>query len=328
MKTNFELFLDKIVTQLSAEAKAKAFKTSSDFENRIRNLINEMGGYEGNLVDLKPHPHIFPDIPLAVEGIEVKFTEKDTWRSVANSIFESTRDNYVENIYVIFGKMGGVPEVKWQKYEECVMHVRTSHVPRFELEIGASEPIFVQFGISYSEFHKLDIHEKMEFVRTYARSRLKQGEKLWWLENNEDDPHTLPLQARLYTSLDVAEKKQYRAEAALLCPEIVKGSRTRNKYDNAVLYLLTYRGVLCHQARDLFTAGSVAGKARGGIYIERSLKNIEQEIIEASNTLEDALFEEYWGHVPDKKDRILEWLKMADDMCVDWKPSQSLFQDQ
>ena len=39
----------------------------------------------------------------------------------------------------IFGKMGGTPDIKWARYEECVMHVRTSHVPRFELEITGDE---------------------------------------------------------------------------------------------------------------------------------------------------------------------------------------------
>ena len=36
-------------------------------------------------VDFEPHPYAFPDIVLGKFGIEVKFTEIDTWRSVANS---------------------------------------------------------------------------------------------------------------------------------------------------------------------------------------------------------------------------------------------------
>ena len=75
-------------------------------------------------------------------GVEVKFTAKDTWRSVANSVFETFRNKEVNSIYVVFGKMGGIPEVKWQRYEDCVIHVRTSHVPRFELEINAKSSLF------------------------------------------------------------------------------------------------------------------------------------------------------------------------------------------
>lgn len=323
---DFENLLNDLVAKLERAAQEKPFKSASEFEMRIRTMINDMGGYQGMQVDLKPHPHVFPDIPLGVNGIEVKFTEKDTWRSVANSVFESTRDVTVENIFVIFGKMGGaLPQVKWAPYEECVMHVRTSHVPRFELEIGASEPIFEKFGISYSEFQKLDLHEKMEHIRAYARGRLKQGERLWWLEDTTDSEHSLPIQARLYTSLTDLEKIELRAEGVLLCPQIVSGSRQRHKYDDFVLYALTYRGILCHQARDLFSAGSVAGKERGGNYVQRSLMDIQCTILKAALSLEDALFVEYWGFSCPPKQRISKWLEMADKHCKDWKPSECMF---
>lgn len=324
---DFEDFLKNITELLEKEAQVQPFKNSAEFEKRIRELINAGGGYKGVLVDINPHPHIFPDLPLGENGIEVKFTEKDTWRIVANSVFESTRAEGVRNIYVIFGKMGGaVPEVKWARYDDCVMHVRTSHVPRFELEIGARESLFSKFGISYPDFQELDLHKKMEFIRTYARGRLKKGERLWWLEFPTESEHSLPIQARLYTSLSQEEKRQLRAEAALLCPEIVKGSRANNKYDDVVLYALTYRGVLCHQARDLFTAGSVAGKERGGIYIQKSLIDIQDEMLDAAKNLEDALFEEYWGFPCPPHERIRKWLEKADTLSPDWKPSEHLFQ--
>lgn len=323
--SDFETFLDTIVASLTKEAEAQRFQKPLEFEMRIRQLINELGGWDGKLIDLEPHPQVFPDISLCKLGIEVKFSEKDTWRSVANSVFESSRDKDVEDIFVIFGKMGGNPEVRWARYDACVMHVRTSHVPRFELEMGAKEPIFSKFGISYAEFQKLDLHEKMEYIRTYARGRLKKGERLWWLEDDPDSDHSLPIQARLYTSLSSDEKRQLRAEAALLCPDIVRGSRVSNKYDDVVLYALTYRGILCHQARDLFSAGSVAGKERGGIYIQRSLMDIQDEMRKAAADLESALFEEYWGASVPPEERISEWLRRADAVCPDWRPSEVMF---
>jgi len=77
------------------------------------------------------------------------------------------------------------------------------------------------------------------------------------------------------------------------------------------LYLLTYRGVLCPQARDLFTAGSVAMRAdqtRGGNYMLRSLQDIEVEMRIAAQELEDALFAEYWGFNVAPEQRIRKWL--------------------
>lgn len=97
-----------------------------------------------------------------------------------------------------------------------------------------------------------------------------------------------------------------------------------------VLYLLTYHGVLCHQARDLFSAGSVANPQNddaGGIYIERALKLIEKDMREAAARMDDSLFVEYWGEsvVPEK--RIKRWLEKADELAQDWIPSKSLFVD-
>jgi len=94
------------------------------------------------------------------------------------------------------------------------------------------------------------------------------------------------------------------------------------------LFLLTYHGVICHQARDLFSAGSVANPENddeGGIYIERALKLIEKEIIQASLTMDDALFVEYWGESVPPEQRIKKWLEKADALAQGWLPSKSLF---
>lgn len=261
-------------------------------------------------------------------GVEVKYTTADSWRSVANSVLETNRINSVKHVYLVFGKTGGVPEVKWGRYEDSVMHVRTSHVPRFEVEIGAKEPLFQNMGIPYDQFRQSEMHEKMQYIREYARGRLKRGERLWWLEDRPDQDHSLPIQARLYTKLSMEEKTRLRAECYLLFPQILKSGRTTGKYDDAVLYLLTYHGVLCHQARDLFSAGSVANPNNdksGGLYVERALRLIEPNLIEAALNMDDALFVEYWGQSVNPENRITEWLKKADEIATDWVPSQSLF---
>lgn len=325
----FENILNETVLRLTAEARATTFSQSKIFENRVRQILQEVVSNQQIAIDFDPHPYGFPDIAMGEYGVEVKFTTNDTWRSVANSVFEGLRVKGVNYIYVIFGKMGGIPEVKWGKYEDCVMHVRTSHVPRFEVEIGAKQSLFNKMGVTYEEFKEADPEEKMKHVRKYARGRLKEGERLWWLEDEFDQQHTLPMQARLYIHLDQQEKRKLRAEAALLCPQIVKSSRSKNKYDDVVLYILTYHGVLCSQARDLFSAGSVALRAdgtRGGNYILRALKDIENEMQAAAQRLDDKLFIEYWGKSCAPDLRISEWLKRSDSYADGWTPSDELFQ--
>jgi hypothetical protein len=326
--TDFEVILNQATKKLNEQIKTNGvFTTSKQFEDAVRITLKSLG----LSVNLNPPAQEFPDIVLDEFGVEVKFTENDTWRSIANSISESDKAASVRYIYLVFGKMGGVPEVRWGKYEDCVIHVRTSHVPRFEVEVSTNpkKSLFSQFGISYDQFSKLPIEKKMEFVRKYARSRLKKGEHFWWLEDKEEPEHSLPLEVKIYMNLPQDEKRRLRAEAALLCPQIVKSSRSRDKYADAVSYLLTYRGVLCPQARDLFSAGSVAMRngIRGGNYIQRALADIEKEMLLAAEVLEDGLFVEYWGESVQKGDRIKKWLEKADKYASGWTPSQVLFKD-
>ncbi len=284
---------------------------------------------EGCDVTVAPtyHPHAFPDIRVNGYGVEVKYSKRDTWNAVGNSVFESMRDPTVASVYVMFGKVGGVPEVRWGKYEDCVTHVRVSNAPRFVVDMEKEDgPLFERFQISYDTFAQLTDEGKMEHVRDYWRNKLPQGERLWWLEPS----HTLPINVRLYMGLPQEEKRTYRAEAALLCPQICKSSRARRKYVDAAMYLLTYHGVLCPQARDLYSAGSVALRTdgtRGGNYLLRALQDIESLMIDAAQRLDDALFVEYWGESCPANKRIGRWLALADRYAegAGWKPSTELF---
>lgn len=367
----FHAFLSIVCSQLTHEAKTIGFKKSLEFENRVREVIQEVSNsvdaaeisipctlVDGDIplglhVDMNPPAQGFPDVVLGDVGVEVKFTESDTWRCIANSVLETNKVHTVKHICVVYCKMGGIPEVRFDDWEHAVMHVRTSHVPRFELEIGSERSLFSIMGISYDNFSALEMQDKMVYIRRYARSRLKDGEHLWWLDETSDDAnaHTLPLNARLYTNLDIEEKTKLRAEAVLLCPQILSSGRSRHKYDDLVMFMLTYHGVLCHQARDLFSAGSAAGvggygrkkqtkmdaeiqdKEFDGIYILRSLLLLEDDVRNAADYLDNKLFFEYWGEDAAKIDlnnpqeRIRYWLRKADEYAKEWTPSTYLFRD-
>lgn len=330
-KNEFTELLRATCTRLTEEALVSGFTSAKAFENRVRETVRDLNKDPAIQIDLTPPAQSFPDIAAGSFGIEVKFSTNDTWLSIANSVLETNRVPGIEKIYIVFGKMGGVPEVRWGDYEECVVHVRTSHVPRFEIELpptGGTKPLFEQMGISYDAFRQMPMSQKMEHIRKYARGRLKKGERLWWLEDSPEPEHTLPIQARLYTRLEKSEQRRLRAEAVLLCPSVVASGRSRDKYDDLVFYLLTYHGVLCHQARDLFSAGSVANPGNddmGGIYIERALKLLQAEMLAAASRLDDALFVEYWGESVPPHERIEKWLLRADSLARDWVPSASLF---
>lgn len=326
----FEKLLGELCARLTEQCKSgQTYNQSKPFENRVREVIKTLLEKFKIPVDFSPHPYGFPDIVLGQFGVEVKFTTNDTWRSVANSVFESFRSKEVKHIYVVFGKMGGAPEVRWGRYEECVMHVRTSHVPRFEVDLEAEESLFKKFGITYDQFSNLSEEGRMNYVRDYARGRLKPGERLWWLEAGPDEGHSLPMQVKLFANLSAAEKLKMRGEASLLCPQIVGSGRNRTKYIDPIMYLLTYHGILA--TRDAFSAGSAAGPERGGIYVQRALQRVEHQMVQAAHYLEGALFSEYWGRDVAPEKRVKEWLKMADVYAKvanpPWKPSQVLFRE-
>lgn len=324
----FEILLTRATEELSYDLNfSSKYHNSRMFEQRVRVILGKILTNMGLSVDMSPPAQEFPDIIIGNFGVEVKYSDNNTWRSIANSIFEGSRKQGVDYVYLLFGKTGGKPDVKWGRYEECIMHVRTSHVPRFEVEIDAKEPLFDKLNISYNDFRVLSPEQKMPFIRKYARNRLKPGERLWWIDDKPDE-RTLPVEVRLYTRLSQQEKRRYRAESAVLCPEIVKSRRASGKYDDVTMFLLTYYGILCNQARDLFSAGSVAMRSsteRGGNYLERALKDIESEMVRAFNELEDALFEEYWRVKIPKNERIKYWLSLADSYALGWTPSDTLF---
>ena len=117
-KTEFEKILDICCEQLTHEARESGFKISSQFENRVREVLSILTKDDASFeIDFNPHPQAFPDIAMGEYGIEVKFTLSDTWRSIANSVLETQRINEVKHIYIVFGKMGGLPEVRWGEYK-------------------------------------------------------------------------------------------------------------------------------------------------------------------------------------------------------------------
>jgi hypothetical protein len=321
----FEVLLDKGVAQLNEDVRLHPeYRGPDEFQKRCFDVLKLVAKNEQVEVSPSFHPHAFPDITANGFGVEVKTVKQDSWLSVGNSVFEGMRDPSVKLIYVVFGKMGGMPAVKWGRYEERVTHVRISHAPRFVVEMDRDSSLFDKMAIGYDAFAACTAEDKMQHIRKYTRSRLKKGEKIWWLEDEQGQG--LDVRVKLYMNLPAPERIRLRAEAALLCPEIVGSAR--DKYANASLYLLTFHGVLAPQTRDLFGAGSAAkpGKAKGVNYVLLGLLNIEAAMREAAQRLDDALFVEYWEEDPVPVDqRIKRWLQLADGHAKKWKPSKHLF---
>lgn len=324
----FEELLDQAAERLTAWLRAESGSPDS-FEAKVRKTIHDLADPDIE-VPLEASGQVFPDVVAIPFGVEVKFTRSDTWSSVANSIREKQRAEGVEYVYLMFGKGGGEPAVKWKPYEECVVHVRTTHDPRFEVDMTGDKPsLFEEMGVSYDEFRSLDMLGKMKYVRAYSK-KIHPNEKLWWFGDDDED-YSLPAETKLYTLLSPEEKNKLRGECTLLCPEVLGSGRSSVKYHNPVRYLATYRGVLTYNVRDLFSAGSAShdgtcpDEMLCGNYVACATWWIQDDMRRAAKELPDDLFVEYWGESCPPEDRIRRWLEKADEIAVGWIPSRHLF---
>ena len=82
----------------------------------------------------------FPDIVSYVNrnkafGLEVKTTSTNNWKSVGGSIFESTRVENVEHIYMFFGKLVTPVEYICKSYQDCLYDVAITHSPRYLIDM-------------------------------------------------------------------------------------------------------------------------------------------------------------------------------------------------
>lgn len=199
--------------------------------------------------------HSFPDI-MAEEyfGVEVKSTTKDKWTSTGSSIVESTRNKFVENIYMLFGKLGGnPPQFRCRPYQDCLANIAVTHSPRYMIDMGIKDrqeqTIFDKLEVPYNEFcHRED---KIDVVRNYyINQALSKNQMPWWVGRETMDETSSSLQIRLMNECTSEEKKNLAAQMVILFPQVINGD-----YTQAALWLCTHRYLLNLNLRDMFSSG-------------------------------------------------------------------------
>jgi hypothetical protein len=295
-------------------------KNSDELESFVRGALIDEYAKQGQTLILQPKvkKQEFPDIIIAPFGIEIKHTEKkkNTWVSVANSIQESRRPVGIARIYVVFGKYGGDPEVRWGLYENVVNHARTSHVPRFQIDMNAQESFFEKMGTSYVDFSVLPMKQKMAFMRIYARSRRHLVKDFWWLEDD----------LKSFSSLSIKDRRELIAEVCFLVPESI--TESQESLAKAAFYLASIPRVLSHQMLEDFRSvcthpnGTNAAPKNGLMVVQE----LEQEIILASKDIAKSVINEFWGVEMEVEDP-LAWFVHKLDEISDFgpKPSDILF---
>ncbi len=255
----------------------------------------------------------FPDIVASgYYGIEVKSTEKNHWVSTGSSILESTRGKGIERIYLTFGKLCKPVQFLSRPYEECMADIAVTHYPRYKIDmrLHKGETIFDKIGIPYDILRQMD--NPVAPVSKYYKSKLKEGESLWWATSDEKVETAYPPTVKLWTILSPNEKIYYAIQGYILFPEIFSGASNK-KYNRYALWLATQCGIINTNIRDSFSAGGqVNMETSNGIIIKMPasfgrLKTYKLQIQEIMNNIDEKYLMEYWDVEYISKNRLRQW---------------------
>lgn len=225
--------------------------------------------------------HRFPDIVAErYYGIEVKSTIADAWTSTGSSIVETTRVRDVEDIYMLFGKLGGrIPEFKCRPYQDVLCDIAVTHSPRYmiDMDLSGDETIFRKMGVEYDDFRRSA--DSIERVRKYYRSEARRkgkSEMPWWITADNVE-RAQPFNIRLWAALETEERADLKAKCMILFPEALSPRPSRTKYNDISLWLCSCNQVVNPNIRDLYSAGGKITHADG--------KRLEQPAAQVFNVI-------------------------------------------
>ncbi|MDD9797696.1 MAG: hypothetical protein OXT03_01060 [Alphaproteobacteria bacterium] len=307
----FEEILDKAVDNLKTAVKLAPSMDSFEFEDSTFKAIQEAAkgtGFERKIK--KTSKGAFPDIICKPYGVEVKQVLKNKPITRGNSIFESSRVQGVQKVYLVMfwhARKAETANIIWRRYQDIINGIAITHSPRYSLdaELSDEENLFEQIGISYDKFRLLSQDEMMKQVRELYRKR-GQDKNLWWLETQDREP------LRFLKSASDTERSCLIGETFFLCPQIF--GKNQQKFDAVVAYWLS-RGFVCHALRDEFSSGGK--KTLDNVKVQRIIYHAvctqRDDIIRAAKTLESDVIQQFWelesdDKVPPPNKRIQEWL--------------------
>ena len=321
LRKEFDFLLSSTITELNLHAK-KSSKTVSkllgrDLEPYVRDVMTDLaiGSPFESTIELIGGQK-FPDIVAKkFYGVEVKTTTQNHWKTTGNSVLEGTRVEDVERIFMLFAKLAAPIEFRCRPYEECLSEVVVTHSPRYliDMNLEKGKTIFDKIKTPYDTLRKKD--NPIKPIVDYYKSKLKPGEDLWWIDQENNMPNSLVI--KVWNNLTTAEQQNISSLAMLYFPEVF--GNTPKKYQNIPVWLLTNFSVVCPNIRDLFSA-----KGQGTIIIgDKSYRNAPRIFINLFNNLGFIIefisqtspleLAECWGISTTEKSKISDWIELVSD---------------
>jgi hypothetical protein len=304
------------------------YKNGLEFQTALFECLKAICDEKGNIDCKQTGEHIFPDILIDNFGIEAKLANGDKWISTGNSVTESTKIQDLEDIYIFFLQQNNDEQkFKFRKYEECLSDIVVTHSPRFAIDMDLKEGTSVldQMKIAYKEFNKTP--RKLQRIREYLKSKVKEGQELWWIDEDKDESIS-PI-IKDYSALSKLEKEKFIADVFIIFPDILSNSNT--KFIKPAVFLLREYQVLNSHFRDEFSAGGrdkiKIGKNKK-IDVSRVLLNLfrnANKIEKNFDKINLELIKEYWDDNSLTKENLRNrWLQKIDNVKIDEniKPSK------
>jgi hypothetical protein len=262
----------------------------------------------------------FPDILIdkfvdgqGYFGVEVKSTKQPHWTTTGNSIFEGTRVDKMDRVFIIFGRMTSPIQFLIRPYEDCLKDIVVTHSPRYliDMELQKGETIFDKLEINYDSFRTLE--NPAEPIVNYYSNKLKPGETVWWINGTDlgEQNARSPI-IRLFNTLSRREQDILRAKMFVYFPEVFLVNNN-TKYHRAALWMIKYNNIVHPSFRDIFSAGGkyqfrVSGKQYIVPKVIEKLITVEDLVAKELNKIDCELALEMWGDYR-PGDEINFWLK-------------------
>ncbi|NLM18627.1 MAG: hypothetical protein GX217_01215 [Clostridiaceae bacterium] len=320
-RKEFDFLLNSTIEELNNQAKKSAKSISALTGNKLEPLVKDVmtdlavGSPFENSIELIGGQR-FPDIiAKKYYGVEVKTTTQNHWKTTGNSVLETTRVDDVERIFMLFAKLASPIEFRCRPYEECLSEVVVTHSPRYliDMNLEKGKTIFDKIKAPYDTLRKNE--NPIKPIVEYYKSKLKPGEDLWWID--QENAKSSNLVIKVWNNLSIIEKQDIKNKAMVYFPELF--SNRSDKFGRFSIWLVTSEAIVCPNIRDLFTATGKGQIMIGEIVynsVPRVLVNLFKNfdsIIETLALTSPSELSEYWGIKTTENEKVTDWIKLVDE---------------
>lgn len=324
-KSEFDLLLNSTISELNIHSQKSSKKIETllgrNLEPYVKDVMTDLavGTVFENSIELIGGQK-FPDIVAKkYYGIEVKTTTQNHWKTTGNSVFEGTRVDSVERIFMLFAKLASPIEFRCRPYEEVLSEVVVTHSPRYliDMNLEKGKTIFDKIKMPYDTLRKKE--NPIRPIVDYYKSKLKAGEELWWMDNQTD---VGGLKLRFWTNVNKEEKQKLLVYGMILFPEIFGISQ--DKFNRFAFWLVSKHNIVCPNTRDPYTAGGTTEELLIGseLYLKvprifLNLFNNTPAIVETIMQISAFELSEYWddktidNNVTTENSKLFDWINLV-----------------